>query len=478
MKKILKVLSLLPSFFLVSFAPAQVKNASGYDGKAYDTSTVIDLTDSTVNEINAYYGDVGSQTGSALMSTLYTTISTDNYFLNYGSGLSDVGKWYQITDRNWSISDPVDPATFKFIDSGKSADASSFYLYNMYMSDAANNDKNKAISNAVNGYSKDTSLTAIDYVNYKKPNSYIQVDKEHVWAKNHGFKVTETDSKGKTSDVFVKGAPTDLHHLVAADHNTNSAGHNDYMYGEVDHSTAKTIYSYLADDTTEISGWLDTSSETFEPTDEWKGDIARCLFYMATRYSNKLDQNTQAEPYLYITDDKTYTDDNNTTFHGVQYNLSTLLSWNEADPVSNYEIHRNNLIYKNVQKNRNPYIDHPEWVRRVYDVNYVYDAADEKQPTTTGTDTPENTSSNTSSNTGSTTSSNTNTNSNTSSSTTTSSNTSTGIPIVDFLIDKGVPLPIIIAIVVVLVIIVIVLIFTGILGSKKKKKRRNNKRKK
>jgi endonuclease I len=462
MKKILKVLSLLPSFFLVSFAPAQVKNASGYDGKAYDTSTVIDLTDSTVNEINAYYGDVGSQTGSALMSTLYTTISTDNYFLNYGSGLSDVGKWYQITDRNWSISDPVDPATFKFITSGKSADASSFYLYNMYMSDAANNDKTKAINNAVNGYSKDESLTAIDYTSYKKPNSYIQVDKEHVWAKKHGFKVS-----GNSGDTFYPGAPIDLHQLVAADHNTNSAGHNDYMYGEVDHNKAKTIYSYLGDGTTEVSGWLDTASETFEPTDEWKGDVARCLLYMATRYSNKLPNNTQAEPYLYLTDDRSYSDDSNTTFHGVQYNLSSLLSWHELDPVSNYEIHRNNLIYKNVQNNRNPYIDHPEWARRVYDVNYVYDASKEQEPTTNGTDAP-------------TTPSDTNTSTNTPSNTnpTTPKEKSTGIPIIDFLIEKGVPMPVIIGIVITLVVIVFILVVNGVIGSKKKKKRKPSKSKK
>ncbi len=467
MKNLLKVLSVLPSIFLVSFAPAQVKKAASFDGKFFDKTAMIDLTDSTKEEIHSYYGDIGSKTGSELLSTLYTTLSTDNYFLEYGSGLGGVGKWYQITDRNWTISAPVDPATFKFVTSGKMAGASSFYLYNMYMSDAANNDKTKAISNAVNGYSKDESLKAIDYTSYKKPNSYIQVDKEHVWAKNHGFKVTVTDSKGNTSDSFVPGAPTDLHHLVAADHNTNSAGHNDYMYGEVDHSKAKTIYSYLGDGSTEVSGWLDTSSETFEPTDEWKGDVARCLLYMATRYSKKLPNNTQAEPYLYLTDDRSYSDDSNTTFHGVQYNLSSLLSWHELDPVSNYEIHRNNLIYKNVQNNRNPYIDHPEWARRVYDVNYVYDASKEQEPTTNGTDAP-------------TTPSDTNTSTNTPSNTnpTTPKEKSTGIPIIDFLIEKGVPMPVIIGIVITLVVIVFILVVNGVIGSKKKKKRKPSKFKK
>ena len=41
--------------------------------------------------------------------------------------------------------------------------------------------------------------------------------------------------------------------------------------------------------------------------------------------------------------------------------LSTLLEWHRLDPVSDYEIHRNNLIYNNYQHNRNPFIDFPSW---------------------------------------------------------------------------------------------------------------------
>ena len=473
MNKFFKIFSFIPLFLLFSFTSSPKKANPGFKTSTfYDSSKALDFTDSTKEEIDTYYGDIGTRTGDDLMSYLYDVIKCDTadlskYYLPYGSGLSGVGRWYQITDRNWSISAPIDPATFEFVTSASSSNNNSFYLYNMYISDSSNNDNLKAISNVVNGFTKDASLSSIDYVNKKKPNSYIQVDKEHVWAKNHGFKVTKTDDKGNTSDSFVPGAPTDLHHLVAADHNTNSAGHNDYMYGEVDHNKAKTIYSYLGDGSTEVSGWLDTASETFEPTDEWKGDVARCLLYMATRYSNKLPNNTQAEPYLYLTDDRSYSDDSNTTFHGVQYNLSTLLSWHEQDPVSNYEIHRNNLIYKNVQNNRNPYIDHPEWARRVYDVNYVYDASKEQEPTMNGTDAP-------------TTPSDTNTSTNTPSNTnpTTPKEKSTGIPIIDFLIEKGVPMPVIIGIVITLVVIVFILVVNGVIGSKKKKKRKPSKSKK
>ena len=48
--------------------------------------------------------------------------------------------------------------------------------------------------------------------------------------------------------------------------------------------------------------------------------------------------------------------------------LSDLLEWNKLDPVDEYEIHRNNLIYKNFQHNRNPFIDFPEWADYIWGV--------------------------------------------------------------------------------------------------------------
>ena len=42
----------------------------------------------------------------------------------------------------------------------------------------------------------------------------------------------------------------------------------------------------------------------------------------------------------------------------------TLLRWHQQDPPSSWEIQRNNAIYK-VQGNRNPFIDHPDWVGRI-----------------------------------------------------------------------------------------------------------------
>lgn len=101
------------------------------------------------------------------------------------------------------------------------------------------------------------------------------------------------------------------------------------------------------------SGVAGYSGTVFEPIDEFKGDIARMYLYFATRY-----QNTVAG-YNYDmfngTSDQVFT----TAF------LNMLLKWHAQDPVNAREIARNNAIYAR-QNNRNPYIDHPEYVQAIW----------------------------------------------------------------------------------------------------------------
>jgi hypothetical protein len=47
------------------------------------------------------------------------------------------------------------------------------------------------------------------------------------------------------------------------------------------------------------------------------------------------------------------------------WELNLLLLWHQQDPVSEREIARNNAAYA-YQKNRNPFIDHPEWVTQIW----------------------------------------------------------------------------------------------------------------
>ena len=45
--------------------------------------------------------------------------------------------------------------------------------------------------------------------------------------------------------------------------------------------------------------------------------------------------------------------------------VKLLLKWHKMDPVSQHEIQRNNVGQK-FQGNRNPFIDHPEWVEAIW----------------------------------------------------------------------------------------------------------------
>lgn len=97
------------------------------------------------------------------------------------------------------------------------------------------------------------------------------------------------------------------------------------------------------------------SGTVFEPIDEFKGDIARCLFYFATRYENIV------AGYSYVMFNETSTQ----VF--AQPFLNILLAWNALDPVSPREIARNNAIGTNArQRNRNPFIDNNSYITSIW----------------------------------------------------------------------------------------------------------------
>ncbi len=164
-------------------------------------------------------------------------------------------------------------------------------------------------------------------------------NREHVWAQSHGGFGTST------------GAGTDVHHLKPSDVSVNSArGNLDFDNGGSPHS--------------EATG-CNFDSNSWEPRDEVKGDVARMIFYMATRY-----EGAGSEPDLEVND---LTSNSSTPLHG---KLSTLVQWHYQDTVDAFEKNRNNLIYYNYQGNRNPYIDHPEYASFIFDSNYVANTVD------------------------------------------------------------------------------------------------------
>lgn len=111
--------------------------------------------------------------------------------------------------------------------------------------------------------------------------------------------------------------------------------------------------SYVKDFYGDNSGRKNTT--VYEPIDRDKGDIARALFYMTTRY---IDGDGSGGTKLILT----YNTDSNGGKWGY---LSALLDWHEKDPPDKFEKRRNGLVQE-IQGNRKPYIDHPEYARKVF----------------------------------------------------------------------------------------------------------------
>lgn len=105
------------------------------------------------------------------------------------------------------------------------------------------------------------------------------------------------------------------------------------------------------------------TGRVYEPIDEFKGDVARSILFFAVRYEGKLSSFkvvTDTDP----TKDRSPLDGTEERAYDQSF-LDLLKVWNAQDPVSQREIDRNNAIYS-IQKNRNPFIDHPEWVDLIW----------------------------------------------------------------------------------------------------------------
>jgi endonuclease I len=87
-----------------------------------------------------------------------------------------------------------------------------------------------------------------------------------------------------------------------------------------------------------------------------KGDTARMMFYMAVRYEGNDNSGT---PDLGLVDRLTQSGE---PHFG---RLCTLLAWYQLDSVSAKERHRNDVVH-GWQEKRNPFIDHPEFVRAIW----------------------------------------------------------------------------------------------------------------
>ncbi|MBQ0009393.1 MAG: endonuclease [Firmicutes bacterium] len=267
-------------------------------------TTVIDIDDDTHTETDtsAYYSTISSSLkGDNLKVELYKIIKGHTKY-----SYDNLEIAMRITDRDWTKSPNVNDQNPKMHLLYLVDNENKPKLWNTYHGNGGITDGNKAVWN-----------------------------KEHIWAKANGF-----PSKGLE-------AYCDLHHLRASD-KLNNGSRSNYPF-----ATASTG-SYVKDFDGNNSGKL-IKSTLYEPQDCDKGDVARALFYMATRYYS----GDGSASSLSLTDGKD-------SSGGKWGYVSTLLQWNEQDPPDAFEKHRNDLIYEQFQHNRNPFVDHPEYAKRIW----------------------------------------------------------------------------------------------------------------
>ncbi|MBN2900004.1 MAG: choice-of-anchor J domain-containing protein [Clostridia bacterium] len=147
-------------------------------------------------------------------------------------------------------------------------------------------------------------------------------NREHLWPRSLG--VGDSDTFKSFSDLF---------NLRASDASVNSDRSNK-RFGSAANGTEHS----------EATGNF-YNSTLWEPRDKMKGDIARSMFYMATRYEG--DDSESDLEFNTIGD------------------ICTFLTWHLDDPVSQEEVERNNKTFE-YQNNRNPFIDHPEWAVNIW----------------------------------------------------------------------------------------------------------------
>ncbi len=369
MKKILLFSPMLLALLAVNSVPVKefvpAKAESAPTSGSLPSKMNIDLNDSTSDEIRAYYSSLNSlndeeRQGTNILKNLKPILQNFTYY-----SYDTCWKIYEITDREWTLS-PAEETTYGTYDS--STNTIKDYQFGTSTSNSRNNPYLHDLYK-----NRDEKGVTLEAGRLKAWDNHGSTgggtDREHVWCQSRGFKA----SSGASGP-----AGTDVHHLMAGDSRTNQSLHNNNPYGYVDKNKSYTDGTKYLD---YIAGNMlgapvktsedDESTVVFEPQDCDKGDIARACFYMVACYNNLSgsDTITQFNPNLTLADYATSNGNSeaSSATHAVAMGImSDLLEWNRIDPVDEFEIHRNNLIYKNFQHNRNPFIDFPQWADYIW----------------------------------------------------------------------------------------------------------------
>lgn len=157
---------------------------------------------------------------------------------------------------------------------------------------------------------------------------------------------------------------SDLFYVIPTDAKINQLRSN-YPYGISSTTPSNIFYNFTNSSKIGKSAIPNYpyTGRVYEPIGEFKGDIARSLLYFAVRYEGKLGTfnfNNSANP---ASDTNPLDGTEEKAFESAY--IAMLLQWHAQDPVSQREIDRNNAVY-GIQKNRNPFIDNPQWVNVVW----------------------------------------------------------------------------------------------------------------
>ena len=323
-------------------------------------SEVIDLNDCTEQEIRDYYAglnslDISERQGTNLLKNLKPILSKDQKYYAYNND-KRIWKMYEITDRDWEKS-PASSTVYGTYDPIENK------IYNYQYGDSVSNSKNNPYIHALYiNRELDNQTTAWDDHNQDA----WGINREHIWAKSHGFDDDENSLGGARGDPM---------HLWAGNGWANHE-HSNYFFAFVDQnrdfSDAGDDYNTIYNNLKGYSRTVGGNETVFEPQDCDKGDIARAIFYMVARYNNYAGETEGFDadnPNLVLLNDLSENKRTGTSAFDNPYGmglLSDLLAWNKLDPVDEYEVHRNNLLYKNYTNNRNPFIDFPNWADAIW----------------------------------------------------------------------------------------------------------------
>ena len=145
---------------------------------------------------------------------------------------------------------------------------------------------------------------------------------------------------------------SDAFHIYPTDGYVNNQRSN-FPYGECANGETKRNGNIVGLGKLGACTYPGYSGKVFEPDDQYKGDFARTYFYMAACYNSKIaGWHSDA---LAGNDYPCYK----------EWTVSMFMKWTRADQVSKKEIDRNEGVFKH-QKNRNPFIDHPELAEYIW----------------------------------------------------------------------------------------------------------------